>query len=132
VPILCTITTPEKLVYEGEADLVVVPAADGEIGILPRHAPLMALLGTGELRLKKGGASESIFIQGGFLQVIHDKVNVLATDAEMTSRLDAAAAQADLEKLAAPGQGGRLSIDERNLHNQRLRAARIKARLARR
>ncbi len=130
--IACTITTPEKLVYEGEADLIVVPAADGELGILPKHAPLMALLGTGEMRIKKAdGATDSVFIRGGFVQVVRDKVNVLATDAELAGKIDSAAAQAEVEKHAAIPAGAILSIEERAQRNERLRAARIRARLAR-
>jgi F-type H+-transporting ATPase subunit epsilon len=130
--ITCTITTPEKLVYEGEADLIVVPAADGELGILPRHAPLMALLGIGEMRIKKAaGSTDSVFIRGGFVQVVRDHVNVLATNAELAGQIDPSAAQAEVEKLAAISAGARRSIEERAQSSERLRAAKIKARLAR-
>ncbi|MBI4585690.1 MAG: ATP synthase F1 subunit epsilon [Planctomycetes bacterium] len=130
--ITCTVTTPERLVYEGKADLIVVPASDGELGILPRHAPLMALLGTGEMRIKKAaGSTDSVFIRGGFVQVVHDQVNVLATDAELAGQIDPSAAQAEVEKVAAVPAGTRRSIEERAQSNERLRAAKIKARLAR-
>ena len=62
----CSITTPEKLVYEGTARMVVVPSSDGELGILPNHAALMSLLGVGELRLEaENGGQSSFFVSVG-------------------------------------------------------------------
>ena len=84
----CSITTPEKLVYEGTARMVVVPSSDGELGILPNHAALMSLLGVGELRLEaENGGQSSFFVSGGFVQVADDAVNVLATEAEAAGDL---------------------------------------------
>lgn len=74
--------TPESTVYEGEADMVVVPAWDGEVGILRGHAPMMALLGEGELRVAKDGAETTFFVSGGFMQVADDVVSVLSERAE--------------------------------------------------
>ncbi|MDB4948150.1 MAG: hypothetical protein JWM27_799 [Gemmatimonadetes bacterium] len=77
-----SVITPEATVFEGEADQVVAPAWTGQLGILRGHAPLMALLGTGTLRIKQG-ASESVFhVSGGFLQVVDDVVTVLGERAE--------------------------------------------------
>ncbi len=72
------IVTPERLVYSDDVDGVKVPGSDGELGILPHHAPLVATLGVGELRIRKGGSEESIAMIGGFLQVRPDKVVVMA------------------------------------------------------
>jgi len=55
VPIQLEIVTPEKLAYSGAVDAVVLPGAEGEMGVLPHHAPLLATLGIGELRIRKGG-----------------------------------------------------------------------------
>ena len=74
--------TAQSTVYEGEADMVVAPAWDGELGILRGHAPLMALLGSGELRITRDGAEERFFVAGGFLQVADDVVSVLSETAE--------------------------------------------------
>lgn len=76
------VISPEAVVYEGEADSVVAPAWDGEIGILRGHAPLMALLGSGDLRVSRGGTSEHFHVRGGFLQVADDVVTVLSEHAE--------------------------------------------------
>lgn len=74
--------TAESTVYEGEADMVVAPAWDGEVGILRGHAPMMALLGEGEMRIARDGAEQRFFVSGGFLQVADDVVSVLSERAE--------------------------------------------------
>ena len=72
------VISPQSTVFDGEADAVVVPAFDGEVGILPRHAPLMTLLGRGTLTVKHGGQVRRFTVQGGFLQVVSDRVRVVA------------------------------------------------------
>ena len=59
MPLLLEIVTPERLAYRDTVDAVNVPGSDGELGILPHHAPLLAMLGVGELRFRKGGTEES-------------------------------------------------------------------------
>ncbi len=76
------VISPEATIFDGEADGVVAPAWDGEIGILRGHAPLMAVLGSGELRITRGGTVEHFHVEGGFLQVTHDVVTVLSEKAE--------------------------------------------------
>jgi len=73
-----TVISPEAAVFDGEAESVVAPAFDGELGILPNHAPLMTLLGTGTLRVQSGGVTRRFRVQGGFLQVVRNSVRVLA------------------------------------------------------
>lgn len=72
------VISPERAVFDGEADSVVAPAYDGEVGILPRHAAFMALLGTGPLTVRHGGGSSRFHVQGGFLQVVSNTVRVVA------------------------------------------------------
>jgi F-type H+-transporting ATPase subunit epsilon len=76
-----SVITPEATIYEGEADQVVAPAFNGSLGILRGHAPLMALLGTGTLRIERGGHSERYTVSGGFLQVVDNTVTVLSEHA---------------------------------------------------
>ncbi len=75
------VISPEQSIFEGDADSVIVPAFDGELGILRGHAPLMALLGTGDLRIRSGGSTERFHVQGGFLQVVDNVVTVLSEHA---------------------------------------------------
>ena len=70
--------SPEASMFDGEADSVVAPAYDGEVGILPHHAPLMTLLGEGTLVVRQGGASHRFQVRGGFLQVVDNRVRVVA------------------------------------------------------
>jgi F-type H+-transporting ATPase subunit epsilon len=93
MPLHLEIVTPERLAYEDEVDMVLVPGIDGELGILPHHTPLVSLLGVGELRIRKGGAEESFAIVGGFLQVRPDKVVVMAETADLASDIDLERAQ---------------------------------------
>jgi len=76
------VISPERTVYEGDADMVVVPAWDGEIGILRGHSPLLTLLGSGTLRVTNGGSEQRFAVQGGFMQVAEDVVTVLSERAD--------------------------------------------------
>jgi len=72
-----SVISPERVLFEGESTSVVAPAFDGEVGILPHHAPMMTLLGKGELRLGAEGVDGRFLIDGGFLQVLNDTVRVV-------------------------------------------------------
>ena len=88
------IVTGERSVYkEEDVDMVVAPGADGSLGILPSHAPLITLLATGELRIIKGGHEESLVSFGGFLEVVNNKVLILADSAERVDEIDVARAE---------------------------------------
>jgi F-type H+-transporting ATPase subunit epsilon len=72
------VISPERAVFDGEADSVVAPAYDGEVGILSRHAPFMTLLGVGTLAVRRAGSTHTFRVQGGFLQVVSNTVRVVA------------------------------------------------------
>jgi len=93
MPLLLEIVTPERQVFSDEVDSVVCPGIDGELGILPHHAPLLTTLGFGELRIRKNGEDEFFAIAGGFLQVRPDKVVVMAETADMAAEIDLEKAQ---------------------------------------
>ena len=93
MPLQLEIVTPERQVYSDTVDSVQVPGSEGELGVLPHHAPLVSTLGVGELRFRKDGVEESFAIVGGFLQVRPDKVVVLAETADMASEIDLEKAQ---------------------------------------
>jgi F-type H+-transporting ATPase subunit epsilon len=87
------VVTAERELYNGEADIVDAPGADGQLGILPRHAALLALLKPGALQIKLDGAVETIFVGGGFLEVSNNTVTVLADSAEHAEDIDRARAE---------------------------------------
>ena len=93
MPLQLEIVTPERLAYSDTVDSVQLPGSEGEIGVLPHHAPLISTLGVGELRIRKGGTEESFAIVGGFLQVRPDKVVVMAETADLASEIDLETAQ---------------------------------------
>ena len=87
------IVTAEQSVYSEEVDVVVAPGVEGQLGILPHHAPLMTTLQAGELRVRRGGEEFSMAISGGFLEVRPDRVIVLADAAERAEEIDLARAE---------------------------------------
>jgi len=91
--IMVDIVTAERVVYSEEVDIVVAPGIEGELGILPHHAPLMTSLKEGELMLRKAGEETYIAISGGFLEVRPDRVIVLADAAERSEEIDLSRAE---------------------------------------
>jgi len=88
------IVTAERVVFSDEVDLVVAPGVEGELGILPHHAPLMTMLLPGELLVRKGGEEFFMAISGGFLEVRPDRIIILADAAERSEEIDIARAEA--------------------------------------
>ena len=106
MPLLLEIVTPEKLAYSDTVDAVTLPGSEGELGVLPHHAPLVSMLGVGELRIRKGADTETFAIAGGFLQVRPDKVVVMAEMADMAADIDlerAAEARREAERALEGG-----------------------------
>jgi F-type H+-transporting ATPase subunit epsilon len=87
------IVTVERVVFSGEVDMVVAPGMEGEMGVLPHHAPLMTILNAGELIARTSGEEYSMAISGGFLEVQPDRVIVLADTAERAEEIDIARAE---------------------------------------
>jgi F-type H+-transporting ATPase subunit epsilon len=88
------VTGERAVLSETDADMVIVPGADGVLGILPSHAPLITTLTAGELRIKKGTTEQSIVVFGGFAEITPDKVVILADTAERAEEIDVARAEA--------------------------------------
>ena len=93
-----SVVTPDQSYFDGEAQGVTLQAIDGEIGILPRHAPLIARLGHGVARIATTGKTERIAVYGGFVKVQDDVVNVLAGGADTGQDVSAADAQQAIEE----------------------------------
>ena len=94
MPLKIDIVTAERRVLTDEVDLVLAPGVEGQLGILPHHAPLMTMLAPGELVLRKGADETYFAITGGFLEVRPDRVVVLADAAEKAEEIDLARAEA--------------------------------------
>lgn len=98
----CVVVTPERAVLDANADAVVLPMYDGELGVLPGRAPLIGRLGFGELRIRNGASVERYFIDGGFAQVRANVVTVLTPRAKKASEIDVAKAEEELEAALTP------------------------------
>ena len=92
------LATPTRLVISGEADEVVVPGIEGSFGVLPGHAPLLSLVGTGEVVYRTGRAEHYLAVSGGFAEVGPDHVTILAETAERPEEIDTARARAAGER----------------------------------
>jgi len=126
----CTITTPEELVFDGAAKSVIVPGVDGEMGFLSKHAALVSTLGHGELRVEpESGGKQRCFVSGGCVQVLDDRVTVLAVDAVAVDALDAKAEQEALDKLNSE-RGSPSTFEERQEHQQAIDVQKLRVRLA--
>jgi F-type H+-transporting ATPase subunit epsilon len=93
MPLKCEIITQEHRVFDDLVDIVIAPGTEGEMGILPQHAPLIAALGYGVLRVRQGEQESLFAIGGGVLQVSNDHVIVLADSAEQAEEIDMARAE---------------------------------------
>jgi F-type H+-transporting ATPase subunit epsilon len=94
MPIRCEIVSQDRLVYEGDVDIVVLPGTDGEMGILPHHAPLLTTLKIGIIKVRSGGKEEIFTVAGGVAEVQPDLVTILADAAENVEEIDVARAEA--------------------------------------
>ena len=132
MPIQLDIVTPEKLAFSDEVDAVVLPGSEGEMGVLPHHAPLISTLGAGELRLRKAGQEESFAIVGGFVQVLPDKVVVMAETADMASEIDLEKAQEARRRAEQALEGGSVEGADLAAARAALQTALLRIRVAER
>jgi|SRR5438128_7802267 len=94
-----TIVTRERKIVETDAVEAVLPAYDGEIGVLPGHAPLLALLKVGIMRYRTNGTSQSLVLSWGFAEILQDRVIVMAETARLPEEIDPAAAESERARL---------------------------------
>ena len=98
MPIRCEIVSQDRLVFEGDADIVTVPGTLGEMGILPSHAPLLSTLEMGVIRVKSGEKEEVFTVTGGFIEVQPDIVTIMADAAENVEEIDIKRAEEAMER----------------------------------
>ena len=92
----CAVVTPEATVLDETVDFVAVPLYDGELGIAPKHSPLIGRLGYGELRVRAAGRTRSYYVDGGFVQVVGNAITILTNRAVAAEELDAEVAEEQL------------------------------------
>jgi F-type H+-transporting ATPase subunit epsilon len=132
MPIHLEIVTAERVVLSDDVDQVNVPTKDGRVGILPRHAPLLTILDVGELTIIKDGASTPFAVSGGFMEVLPNRVTILADTAERADEIDEARAEAARrraeEQLAQRQSNQDIALAEAELRRAliRLKVAQLK------
>ena len=94
--LLLELVTPERQILSIEVDEVRLPGVLGELGVLPGHTPLLTSLGTGQLAFSQGGEQRRLAVQGGFAEVLPDRVTVLAQIAESPEEIDLTVARTQL------------------------------------
>jgi F-type H+-transporting ATPase subunit epsilon len=116
------VVTGEKEIYRGEADTVIAPGVDGEMGILPQHASLLTALKTGEMRIRLGGEEDALFVSGGFLEVYNNTVTVLADAAEHSEEIDASRAESARQRAQERLAGVQDERERERLNGELVRA----------
>ena len=132
MPLHLEVITPERKVYEDDVDMVVAPASEGYVGILPHHVPLFTTLGPGEFKVKKGGVEEVLAVFGGFMDVRADKVVVLTEAAEPVEEIDAQRAQAARQRAQEVLQAGPMSAADEARARASLQRAMMRIRVSER
>ncbi len=130
MPVPLRVVSVERSLFEGDVDFIVANGADGELGILPRHAALMTSLKPGALKITQAGQEQLLFVGGGFLEVLPDRVTVLADVAERADEISVERAE-EARKRAQEKLAGTLTTAEEVEFNQALAIAEARLRLAR-
>jgi F-type H+-transporting ATPase subunit epsilon len=130
VPLHLEVITPERKVYEEDVDMVVAPASEGYVGILPHHAPLFTTLGPGEFKVKRGGVEEVLAVFGGFMDVRGDRVVVLTDAAEPAEEIDANRAQEARERAQQVLAAGPASAADEQRARAELQRALVRLRVS--
>ena len=126
-PMRLEIITAEREVYSDDVDVLVAPGSEGELGILPHHAPLMTALQPGEIRVRKDGEEVFMAVSSGFLEVMDNKVTILADTAERSDEIDEARVQEALKRAEERIQMHSSDMDlERAVASLRRSQARLK------
>ena len=130
MPLHLEIITPERKVYEDDVDMVVAPASEGYVGILPHHAPLFTTLGPGEFKVKRGGVEEVLAVFGGFMDVRGDRVVVLTDAAEHADEIDASQALRARERAQQVLAAGPASAADEQRARAELQRALVRLRVS--
>ena len=126
------VVSVERSLFEGEVEFIIANGADGELGVLARHAPLMTILKPGSLRIQEvlGGPEQVLFVGGGFLEVLPDRVTVLADVAEHAEEISVEKAE-EARRRAQEKLAGTLTTAEETEFQNALAMAEARLRLAR-
>ena len=125
----CVVVTPEQTALDQDAEFVALPLFDGEIGIAANHSPLLGRLGYGELRVKSGGTTKTLYVDGGFVEVSGNVVSVLTNRAVPATKVDGSAAEVQLANAIRHPAG---TAEQLDIRDRQIAQARAQIRIARR
>ena len=125
------LVSPEREVFHGLVEHVVVPGAEGEFGVLPAHAPVMSVIKPGALRIFNDGAERRVFVTGGFADVTPEGLTVLAEEALDLAEIDPAALEQDLKNAREDARDAAGDAQRQAVHAGLARLEAIKAALTR-
>jgi len=125
----CVVVTPEQTALDQDAEFVALPLFDGEIGIGPNHSPLIGRLGYGEMRIKAGGTTKTLYVDGGFVEVAGNVVSVLTNRAVPATKVDGGAAEM---QLASALRQRATTAEQLDIRDRQIAQARAQLRIARR
>ena len=126
------LVTPEKVAWSAPADFVVLPAAGGEMGVLPGHQPFLVQLGEGEVRITDGEQVRRFAVSGGFAEIKDDQVSLFAETAEMAEQIDEERARQSLERAKAAALKPGLDVLQLAEMEAAIRRAQVRLRVSRR
>ena len=126
------LVTPEKVAWSAPADFVVLPAADGEMGVLPGHMPFLVQLGAGEVRVTENEAVKRFAVSGGFAEIKDNVVSLFAETAEAAEQINAERARQSLERAKAESVKPNLDPGHLAEIDASVRRAQVRLRVARR
>ncbi|MDZ4717969.1 MAG: F0F1 ATP synthase subunit epsilon [Roseiflexaceae bacterium] len=129
MPIHLEIITAERVVFSDDVDQINAPTKDGRIGILPRHMPLLTILDVGELDIIKNGETTPFAVTGGFMEVLPNRVTILADSADRADEIDEARAEA-ARKRAEELLSGQQSDRDIKIAEAELRKALVQLKVA--
>lgn len=125
----CVVVTPEQTALDVEAEFVALPLFDGEIGIAANHSPLIGRLGYGEMRVRSGGTTTRLYVDGGFVEVSDNVVSVLTNRAVPANKVDGSAAEVQLgNAIRHPAT----TSEQLTIRDRQIAQARAQIRIARR
>ncbi|RMF90319.1 MAG: ATP synthase F1 subunit epsilon [Planctomycetota bacterium] len=123
----CIVVTPEKTLLDEQVDFVALPLYDGELGVLPGHAPMIGRLGAGELRMRIGNDVVRYYVEGGFVEVLDNVVSLVTTHAVSADELEVDEVEEELKSALAQKADSEELLEKRT---REVTAARAKLRTA--
>lgn len=130
--ILCEVVSPERVVYSGEADMVVVRGVEGELGIMPGHIPVITPLKIGELRIKHETGQEYVAVMGGYIEFSYDKATILGDVCELCSEIDVERARQKKEEREREIAEAKLDVEAMAIAEASLAKSLLRLRVAER